>query len=336
MQNNFNEYAFSLIVDEFEGNISEDQKKELQAWRQSSTENEKIYQEFYSIKSEIDLLAGIRKIDVNASWDKVNEGLDSKAFSLRNSSPEGSGPEFAIPPRRSYKWLLGLAASVLLVIGFFIFKPAGLDKLETAAGEHKRITLPDGSWLALNEGTLIQYDSLNFINRRELSLVKGEAFFSVVHNHDKPFLIKTDEITIQDLGTEFFVTKDKGSVKVKVSSGTVALKALSTGESKIIAAGHTGFYASNERSLTERPDTGAQQIRWLNNQLTFVNADLNDVVNKLKSVYGKNIMIKDSSLKHRKLTAPLAYQTVDSALSVIAATLQVKVTTSASGFLISK
>ncbi|WP_207424819.1 FecR family protein [Desertivirga brevis] len=336
MQNNFNEYAFTLIVDEFDGNISEDQKMELQAWRQLSAENEKIYQEFHSIKSEIDALAAFKEIDVNASWSKVNEGLDARVFNLRGSSSERKARATGSSTKKSYKWLYGLAASVIFVIGLLMFRSGGLDRLETGAGEHKRVTLPDGSWLALAEGTVIQYDSLGFNNKRELIFVKGEAFFRVIHNHEKPFLIKTDEATIQDLGTDFFVTKNKESVKVMVSSGTVALKALATGESRIISAGHSGLYSSNDKSLTEKPDTGAHEVQRLNKQLTFVNADLMEIVNKLKSVYGKNIVIKDRSLMHRKLTAPLSYQTVDSALSVIAASLQVKVARSGSGFVIMK
>ncbi|WP_207532887.1 FecR family protein [Desertivirga arenae] len=335
MQNNFNEYAFSLIIDEFEGTISEDQKKELQAWRQAAAGNEKIYQEFYTIKSEIDLLAEYKGIDIEASWTKVNQGLDTKGFSLRTASVERSELTIAAPGK-NYKWIYGLAASILLVIGLWVFRPARVDHLETAAGEHKRMELPDGSWVALNEGTVIEYDSLNFSNKRELTLVKGEAFFKVIHNHEKPFLVRTDQATIQDLGTEFLVTKAKGSVKVLVSSGTVALKALATGESKIISAGYFGMYVSNEGVLTEKADTGARRMDWLNKQLSFVNTDLNEIVDKLKKVYGKEIIIKDSSLKHRKLTAPLAYQTVDSALSVIAASLQVKVVQSGSGFVISK
>jgi len=326
--NQYNEYAFALIIDEFEGEITEEQRRELQEWRNVSAENEQIYRDFYSIKTEIDSLADFRKIDPNSSWEKISGQLKDNVVAL--DSDKGK-------QKHSYKWIYSIAASVILLCSLFLYKQANeLESIETAKGGHKRIILPDGSWVALNEETIIQFSRSDFKTRRELNLIQGQAYFQVTHNPKNPFIIKTKEASIEDLGTTFLATRNEKEVSVLVNSGKVELKSLSTGEAKVITPGRVGIYTINQNKITNTPASDTSQLKWLNTQLTFVNASLKDIVTKLQEVYGKEITIKDSSLRSRRLTAPLRYQTVDSALSVISASLQVKVIKNGNGYMILK
>src|SRR5690606_22571909 len=71
-------------------------------------------------------------------------------------------------------------------------------------GERKSIQLPDGTKVMLNAGSTIHIAADFNATSRQLTLV-GEAFFDVVHNAEKPFIIHTGAMDIKVLGTVFNV-----------------------------------------------------------------------------------------------------------------------------------
>lgn len=140
-------------------------------------------------------------------------------------------------PHRKLWPVLSIAASVAAlvccILGYFIEVPASKPlfaaSVEVAvvhqindAADTLRVTLADGTHIILQPGAAVTYPSTFAENRREVTL-RGEAFFEVAKNKDKPFFVYSDNLITEVVGTSFTIrTDDKTSQsEVSVVSGRV-------------------------------------------------------------------------------------------------------------------
>ena len=325
-QRDYNE-AIMLIIDEFDGVIGNEQREKLLFWRGQSVENERIYQEFHSIKIEVDVLAHLKQVNADDSWMKVETRLEDQVRVI-------AFPQADPKPKLKFNLWMSVAASLVLLLGFYLYHQNGsLQTVATQKGGHARITLPDGSFVALNGETEIQFNKDNFAANRVLKLISGEAYLEVKHNSSHPFKVLAAGAIVEDLGTSFSVTRDNKSVKVFVSSGKVMLKASEGALSKLIMPQHAAALYFDTKRVNEIVSPQGQ-LNWVQKSLNFKNTNLSDIVSKLEKVYNTPVKLKGSALNERKLTANLSYQTLDSALIVISTSLQLKVQKGKEAYLI--
>ncbi|MBP1637785.1 MAG: putative anti-sigma factor, partial [Bacteroidetes bacterium] len=101
-------------------------------------------------------------------------------------------------------------------------------------GQKASITLPDGSKAWLNSQSKLTYSTDFNIKKRELKL-DGEAYFEVAHNPRKPFIVRSNDMEVEALGTAFGMqayNEDKlissilmrGKVLVTTPDGNTILK----------------------------------------------------------------------------------------------------------------
>jgi transmembrane sensor len=134
---------------------------------------------------------------------------------------------------RNWDWWVKIAATFLILI-FSIsilfnnkkFIPLPSDAITVTkvnpAGQKLTFKLPDGTIVTLNSESEINYtdgfgDNVRFVN------LKGEAYFNVAHNEEKPFIVKTGDIATEVLGTSFNVHAfpDENTMTVAVVEGKV-------------------------------------------------------------------------------------------------------------------
>lgn len=122
------------------------------------------------------------------------------------------------PSRRA--WFGGAVAAALVAVvalpqlGLF----GDANRIETAAGEHRSITLADGSKIEINGASVVELDK---DRPRFARLESGEAMFHVVHRDDDPFVVEAGASRIVDLGTAFNVVRRDRRTSVAVSEGVV-------------------------------------------------------------------------------------------------------------------
>lgn len=136
------------------------------------------------------------------------------------------------PSRGAYfrKWM-NIAAAVI-VSGVFCagiyfaihgFTSRDMVIVATSPEEVTDVELPDGSHVWLNGGSELTYSkSLNDDDERSVSL-KGEAYFEVAENPDRPFIVEGDGMTIRVLGTAFNFNcrNDRQVVKAALIHGVI-------------------------------------------------------------------------------------------------------------------
>ncbi|WP_293877001.1 MULTISPECIES: FecR domain-containing protein [unclassified Sphingomonas] len=96
--------------------------------------------------------------------------------------------------------------------------PAAGRIVETRAGERRALTLADGSRVEMNGGTRL---AIADADERSVVLERGEAVFDVVHDEARPFVVRSGEMRMQDVGTVFDVARVGPHLSVQVAEGAV-------------------------------------------------------------------------------------------------------------------
>ncbi|MDG2535181.1 FecR domain-containing protein [Sphingomonas sp. HITSZ_GF] len=135
--------------------------------------------------------------------------------------------------RRNRYWISGaLAASLVLAIGTTIVASlppqaqmridglANVERLTAAKAGRRNVTMPDGSKIALNGGTVMETHFTR--DRREIRLLSGQAFFHVAKDPSRPFIVAAGNRMVTATGTSFNVEIGAdGEVRVVLIEGHV-------------------------------------------------------------------------------------------------------------------
>lgn len=191
------------------------------------------------------------------------------------------------PSRRA--WFGGaMAAALVAVVSVSSFSLLGdANRIETAAGEHRTITLADGSKIEINGASLVTLDD---DRPRFARLERGEAMFHVVHRDGDPFVVEAGKAEIVDLGTAFNVVRRNAGTSVAVSEGVVAYNPRR--ENVRVVAGQ-GLDATDDGQ--EAPKVHDVEVAnvggWRTGLLVYNGTPLTDVADDLRRTAGMDIRI---------------------------------------------
>src|SRR5262249_1657976 len=107
-----------------------------------------------------------------------------------------------------------LVATLLTLAAWRPWNSLGSKLFEARVGENRQVVLADGSGLSLGGDTGVR---VSFSKRsRQLTLVRGEAFFDVAKDRVRPFSVRAGEATLVAIGTQFNVRCNDDRVVVSV------------------------------------------------------------------------------------------------------------------------
>lgn len=170
--------------------------------------------------------------------------------------------------------------------------------LRTQNGGEYTSQLCDGTRVWLSAASEISFPA-SFANDKRVVYVKGEAYFDVKKDK-RPFVVISENIEIEVLGTQFSVYDFKGeSTKVALAEGSVSLynnkmatKETLTPGKQLRIDGNTGIYKIE--------DVDIEAIRaWKNGLIYFDNETIENIIKKLERWYSVDIEIADEDIKKR-------------------------------------
>lgn len=245
-------------------------------------------------------------------------------------------------PRRSRRrWLhRGLAAAVLLaMVGSATLVHERIDDRDrvlhvTQLAQHVTDTLEDGSRMDIGAGTRVvsHYNE----HAREVEVEKGEVFFEVAKDPQRPFVVRAGNVSARAIGTAFNVRTGVNRTVVTVSHGLVEVRSqrwfdldLSDDERRALAGpGEQVIYdKTNGRLRVEQVD--AQVVTsWRQGRQTFrfVNEPLADVVAYLNRYSKRKIIIRDEALGRRTFTGTVHHDRGDDWLLALERAYPLRVT----------
>lgn len=169
--------------------------------------------------------------------------------------------------------------------------------LSTAKGETFTLLLPDGSEVILNSASSVRFPTAFTGNERRIE-VMGEAFFTVKHNAEKPFIVSnpSNGLAVRVYGTEFNVhtyqedqpaiTLIKGSVEVSLDGKTGMVEK----QSKKIQPGQQVVLNSKYQLVLAENVNLDEVLAWKKGRFYFSHANITTVMNQLERWYNITVV----------------------------------------------
>lgn len=239
-------------------------------------------------------------------------------------------------PRRSHRgrpWIWAGAALAAPALALLLWCAApdlgrlagnlGADVV-TTQGERRSLDLPDGSSLELAPGTAV---ALGFdAGRREVQLIRGQAFFTVRPGLETSFTVLAGQGRVRVLGTRFDVEHAGDRVDVTVESGLVEVSGR-LGAAPVRLRG--GQRVSVEAGRPARPGPAQLDaaLAWRSGRLVFYREPLSRVVARLERQRPGRILVAREALRALTVSGAFPAEDSDRALRAIADTLEARLVT---------
>lgn len=282
-----------LITQYFDKTISDEGLTQLRDWLEQDTTHQRKFRDTLKILEE------------SRHWFKEPESRDRVWNEIENRIIQQKADALTAVPRRFHRVYLFVAASVLLaltVAGIWFGQlntdhPLTVEYVtyHNSRGKRSKLTLPDSSIVHLNAESSVRFMKHFGKDIREIEL-NGEAFFEVVPDKTRPFVVSSNSVKTTVLGTRFNVKAfaQEQRVAVTVEAGKVGVSMAEKGAQKFLQyllPGQqldintaTGDYAFN--SL--KPDNASA---WKDSKLAFDNQSLKEIVLVLSRWYNVDVVL---------------------------------------------
>ena len=322
-----------LITRVLTGDASEEERNALLDWIDENKSNQKLFFEMKDIW-EVSHASTDGRFNSDISWKRFESQIESKEQEEEKERR-----------RQLFRSFLKIASIVIISIGLswlafslITSKEILITKNEviTPIGSKTQIILPDGTKVWLNSESKLTYTS-DYNGQSRDVVLSGEAFFEVVKNPIKPFVVKTGKIDIKAYGTSFNVKSYPSDLFVETTliSGKVTIERVTTKKTLAVLK-------PNQKSIFYKEDNGdnlnhilklakqkisvdsiievnageniilAQtntepETAWKDQKLYFTSETFDEIATKLERWYGVKIHLQSDELINERFTGKFTH-----------------------------
>ncbi len=203
-----------------------------------------------------------------------------------------------------------------------VAKPVSYVQKQNPKGRKSTVFLKDGSKVILNSESSITYDE-NFATGKREILLKGEAFFEVAKDPNRPFIVKSGSISTVALGTSFNV-RNYADSDITVSLVTGKVRIDENGEMSsagVLMPGEKIKYDRESATLEKLKYNDYEDLLWKDGILSFKKATISEVVATLERWYGVEIAVVKPCKKSVSYGAVFKDQSLKQVLQAMGFTL---------------
>ncbi|HEY5239678.1 MAG TPA: FecR domain-containing protein [Rhizomicrobium sp.] len=217
--------------------------------------------------------------------------------------------------RRILPLMFGAVASLAVFVGLLFGIPFiqqnNLHTYATAVGGHRTLSFADGSKIELNTDTVVRLAS----GARPLSLYldKGEVFFQIKHNADRPFVIHAGDHRIVDLGTKFIIRRDEQQLQLAVMEGRVQLDAENnSAKPRTLTAGDVVVATAKGVTSERKPLTAlSDELGWQRGELVFDHVTLAYAVSEFNRYNSRKLLVADTHVARLTIDGKFRTNNID-------------------------
>jgi ferric-dicitrate binding protein FerR (iron transport regulator) len=302
-----------LLVKYLLGEADPEEAEAVNLWVGQSPDNRTYLDQLRQVWEISRELALESTVDEAAAWQRFKTRVG------KEKAPVAQTRQFAGWMRIAALFLLIAGAALLF---YFSNRKAPVQNLTARAGQEiLSDTLSDGTVVTLNKNSSLSYPDRFAGNQRVVAL-KGEAFFSVAPNKDKPFLITVNEVTVKVVGTSFNIRSENGTTEVIVESGVV----------QVIRKNQVLQLKPKEKAVVKKDSTMYKAVEteqlynyYRTREFVCDNTPLWKLVAVLNEAYGANIVIGRDDLRNMPLTTTFNNESLERILDVIRTTFDITV-----------
>lgn len=260
-----------MLIRYFQGECSGEEKECIRQWLEEDKENKKQF-----INERIRFDASLF-IDENEIQTRRKDGK-----------------------RKFLRTLSKAVAAVLLLIGSsYLFnlhqsdnQDPSFQQIHVPAGSRTSVTLPDGSSVWLNSNTTLSYPNV-FSGKERTVELDGEAYFNVVKDDKKAFIVKTGDRSVEVLGTTFNVEAYAGKTAFKVSLFTGKVKIYTDGEKSGCVYLNPGEAAELAGHTFQITSVNNNSSRWKDGLIILDNNSFDEVMRLFEKYYDVKIIVRN-------------------------------------------
>lgn len=256
--------------------------------------------------------------------------------------------------KRTFVWIFSLAL-LLLGAGFLFTRysstagasaqsqaqTGAIREVSTRYGSRSKLVLPDGSKVFLNAGSKLTYDK-SFDSQERIVRLSGEAYFDIVKNPSRPFIIQTASMNIRVIGTAFNVKcyPDEDLAEASLVRGSIEVMLHDRSDKIILKPNEKLTLHANRAEVSGKPvktlsraeappvlsigrmtqmpsDSSIVETSWIDNKLVFRSERFDDLAVKMERWYGVQIRFADESLREIRFTGIFERENISQALDAL-------------------
>ena len=285
-----------VLVAFLKGELDAAQAAAVEAWYDRSAANRRMLGQVYYILYVSDRINDAAGIDVERSLRQFKRRMHAgRRISLRRSAVR-----IAAAAVIAAVLLAGGHTTVLL--SKRLAQPV---TVVTQLGERSQVVLPDGTKVWLNSSSSVEYVAPFFSRQRRVKM-EGEAYFEVEHDRRAPFVVSTNGLDIEVLGTRFNIRNDDNEHRVTTVLLEGAVKAYASGREQASVRLHPAQQLvfdtrTHAMRLTDCP-SAERSINWIDGRFCFEHDTFGEIVAELKRYYNVDIRFMDNRLRDMRFS----------------------------------
>lgn len=289
----------------------------FEKWLRRSPEHIEAYLEVAAGWSELPTSDPEHRIDIQALVAAARNSADENVIPFEQVSHTHQATRRYARRRILMASLASIAAAIGLTVWLF---PLHKNTYSTSIGEQRTLVLADGSTVILNARTTIKVHMTKRV--REISLLRGQAFFHDVDEPDRSFIVRSGKTTVRALGTQFDINKKPKGMVVTVVQGRVAVaeppiqsyakvppvrtkgrisSPVLHVQPVLATAGEQVTVLAQNIELPRHVDVSTA-IAWVHKRLVFDNTPFVEVARQFNLYSTRRMVIADPSLKKLRIS----------------------------------
>lgn len=228
----------------------------------------------------------------------------------------------------SARWLTGISAAIvvaLMIAGLYLLTgkrdAESYNTVIVPPGQRINLILSDNTNLWLNANTTFRYPT-EFAKENRAVFLDGEAYFEVVENEKKPFIVKTEQGDVHVTGTTLNIEaySNCNSFITSLFEGGVDIY---KGEEKLASLQPNEKSELSDNQILISPITDPDEYLWRDGLIAFKNKKLEDILQTLEKYFDVTIRVQANGLPPHTYTGKFRQADgVDYALRVLQRSIQ--------------
>lgn len=258
------------------------------------------------------------------------EELDSKWKALYDRHKETVERTPKTSRRIPGRWISAASILLLLALGVWVVLNPWQSQVVYATdfGEWKTIDLPDGSQVLLNANSELRHNRRWRKGADRQVELSGEAFFKIQKKPETGalFKVRTEDLVVEVLGTEFNVHARGESTDVFLHEGKVKLEH-GQEETLMLPGDFISYSAKKGRTLARHhrnQGLGAPDA-WKDGVLIFNDEDAFPILEKIEEIYGVEIEVKNASIYSNKYNVAVPMEDLSVVIPTLEKSMHVKI-----------